>query len=101
MTLQVRRQMERHTRPCSQSGLPVVNFVGPVWQRHRARPAELTAGTLLAARRVERGAGAPPLAPDVDPDAGAAWRMAGALRALASGDRLDHRLRLALGRAGG
>lgn len=88
MTVQAAYKMERHTRLCSQFGLPVVNFVDQPGNA-TGLEAEL-AGTLLGAMRVG-GALAHSASPWVSILIRRCFGMAGALHGPKGGDRLNHR----------
>lgn len=88
MTLQAAYKMERHTRLCSQFGLPVVNFVDQPGNA-TGLDAEL-AGTLLGATRVGEALAAC-RSPWVSILIRRCFGMAGALHGPKGGDRLNHR----------
>ncbi len=88
MTLQAAYKMERHTRLCSQFGLPVVNFVDQPGNA-TGLDAEL-AGTLLGATRVGEALAAC-RSPWVSILMRRCFGMAGALHGPKGGDRLNHR----------
>ena len=88
MTLQAAYKMERHTRLCSQFGLPVVNFVDQPGNA-TGLEAEL-AGTLLGAVRVGEAL-ARCRSPWVSILMRRCFGMAGALHGPKGGDRLNHR----------
>jgi len=88
MTLQAAYKMERHTRLCSQFGLPVVNFVDQPGNA-TGLEAEL-AGTLLGATRVGEALAAC-RSPWVSILMRRCFGMAGALHGPKGGDRLNHR----------
>jgi acetyl-CoA carboxylase carboxyltransferase component len=88
MTLQAAYKMERHTRLCSQFGLPVVNFVDQPGNA-TGLEAEL-AGTLLGATRLGEALAAC-RSPWVSILIRRCFGMAGALHGPKGGDRLNHR----------
>lgn len=88
MTLQAAYKMERHTRLCSQFGLPVVNFVDQPGNA-TGLEAEL-AGTLLGATRLGEALAAC-RSPWISILIRRCFGMAGALHGPKGGDRLNHR----------
>ncbi|MFO1291713.1 MAG: carboxyl transferase domain-containing protein [Rubrivivax sp.] len=88
MTLQAAYKMERHTKLCSQFGLPVVNFVDQPGNA-TGLEAEL-AGTLLGATRLGEALAAC-RSPWISILIRRCFGMAGALHGPKGGDRLNHR----------